>query len=82
MKIYSEMSLCSFQFWSGAKDTAKYLTMHELEQIEYILEDIYPDGIDETTINDIFWFEDDTIAEWLGYENFDEIMKRDEMEDY
>lgn len=77
MKVYSEISLTNFEFWSGAKDTVKYLTYEELEQIEAILEDIYPDGIDETTVNDIFWFEEDTIAEWLGYNNFEEIMNRD-----
>lgn len=26
-------------------------------------------------INDIFWFEEDTIAEWLGYSDFEELMK-------
>jgi hypothetical protein len=26
------------------------------------------------------WFEDDTIAEWLGYNDFDEIMNRSEEE--
>ena len=76
MKIYSETSLQDFEFWSGAKDTVKYLTSEELDTIESILEDCYPDGCDETTINDIFWFEDDTIAEWLGYSNFEEIMER------
>ena len=78
MKIYKEESLRNFEFWSGAKDRVKYLTLEELDTIESILEDIYPDGIDETTINDIFWFEEDTIAEWLGYNDFDEIMNRNE----
>lgn len=77
MKIYTETNLTNFEFWSGAKDTVKYLTYEELEQIEAILEDIYPDGIDETTVNDIFWFDTDFIAECLGYNDFDEIMERD-----
>jgi hypothetical protein len=76
MKIYREDSLRHFEFWSGAKETAKYLTGEELDTIEAILEDCYHEGMDETTINDIFWFEDDTIAEWLGYESFEEIMNR------
>lgn len=80
MKIYSDTSLSSFEFWSGAKDTVKYLTEDELETIENILEEQYPDGIDETELNDFFWFEDDTIAEWLGYDSFEEIMNRDEEE--
>lgn len=75
-----EKSLRNFEFWSGAKDTVKYLTDSELDTIEYILEDIYPEGMTDTQINDIFWFEDDWIAEMLGYNNFEEIMYRDEEE--
>ena len=78
MIIYREVSLTNFEFWVGAKDTVKYLTEDELNQIEQILKDIYPEGSSETELNDIFWFEDDMIAEWLGYENFEEIMERDE----
>ena len=77
MKIYSEKSLKDFDFWSGAKDTVKYLTEDELNQIESILEDCFPKGMDETEINDFFWFEDDTIAEWLGYSSFDDIIYRE-----
>ena len=77
MKIYTEESLRNFEFWSGAKDTVKYLTDDELDAIEDILTDIYPDGMSETQINDIFWFEDDAIAEWLGYNDFEEIMSRE-----
>ena len=78
MKIYKEQSLSDVEFWSGAKDTVKYLTDEELDQIEEILEELYPGGIDETEINDFFWFEDDLIAEWLGYEDFEAIMNREE----
>ncbi len=80
MKIYSDTSLSSFEFWSGAKDRVKYLTEDELDTIENILEEQYPDGMGETELNDFFWFEDDTIAEWLGYGSFEEIMNRDEEE--
>jgi hypothetical protein len=78
MKIYTEESLRNFEFWSGAKYTVEHLTDEELDQIEAMLEDLYPDGMDETDINDFFWFEDDTIAEWLGYESFEELMHRDD----
>ena len=77
MKIYTEQNLRNFEFWSGAKDTVKYLTFEELDTLEELLEESYPDGIGETELNDIFWFEDDMLAEWLGYENFEEIMKRE-----
>lgn len=81
MRIYTEESLRNFEFWSGAKYTAKYLTDEELDRIEAILEELNPDGMDETEINDFFWFEDDTIAEWLGYNDFEEIMHRDDEEE-
>lgn len=78
MKIYEEKSLRDFEFWSGAKDRVKYLTDDELDQIEAILEDAYPEGMEDAEINDFFWFEEDTIADWLGYNDFEELMHRDE----
>ena len=66
MKIYSEKSLRNFEFWSGAKENANELTGTQLDEVETILEDLYPEGMDETQINDLFWFEFDTIKEWLG----------------
>jgi hypothetical protein len=77
MKIHREIPLTEFEFWAGARDRVKYLSRDELDQIEQILEEIYPEGLSETDINDLFWFEEELIAEWLGYENFDEIMERD-----
>jgi hypothetical protein len=77
MKIYRDIPLTQFEFWAGAKDTVKYLTEFELEEIELILEDLCWEGLSEEQLNDIFWHERDLIAEWLGYEDFDEIMRRD-----
>ena len=79
MKIYAEKSLRNFEFWSGAVDTVKWLTYEELDVIENILDEMYPEGVDETTINDLFWFDDDLIAEWLGYSDFEELMNREDV---
>ena len=76
MKVYKEYSGVDFDFWSGARDTVKYLTTEEIEEVFAMLEEIYPEGMEETEVNDFFWFEDETIAEWLGYSSFDEIMTR------
>ena len=73
MKIYSEKSLSDFEFWSGARQTAELLTVEELDSIEATLEEIYPEGIDETQLNDIFWFEDEFIAECCGYDDFETL---------
>ena len=78
MLVNKEVNLGNFEFWSGAVETVKYLTSEELETIETILEEVYPEGIDETTLNDLFWFNDDEIANWLGYDSFDEIIEREE----
>lgn len=68
MKLYKEESLSSFEFWSGAKDRAEKLTSKELDQIESMLEDFYPDGMDETELNDLFWFDFETVLGWIGKE--------------
>lgn len=78
MTITTEKSLRSFEFWGGALDTVKYLTDEELDTIEEILDELNPEGLSETEINDTFWFGDDEIAYWLGYDSFDEIMERGE----
>ena len=77
MKYYVEDSLSNFEFWSGAKDRAALLTDDEFDTIEAIMEEIAGDeGWSDTEINDFFWFEFDTIAEWLGYED-EEALRAD-----
>lgn len=78
MKVYRDVPLTEFNFWAGARDRVKYLSRDELEQIEAILEILHPEGLEEVMINDLFWFEEDLVAQWLGYENFDEIMERNQ----
>lgn len=79
MKIISEVNTYSdFKFWSGAVSTSNYLTCDEIESVISQLEDIYPEGMTDTEFNDFFWFETDTIAEMLGYNDFEEIMNRED----
>ena len=78
MKTYKETSIKYFDFWSNAADTVAELTHDELDTIELILEYLNPDGMSETDLNDFFWFEDDLIAEWLGYNSFEEIIERNQ----
>jgi hypothetical protein len=70
MKATREVKLAYFDFWSGAKD--HNFTPNELDEIEFILEDIYPEGMTDTQINDLFWFEEEELCEWLGldYEQY------------
>lgn len=75
MKIYKEVYANEFEFWSGARQTVEYLTEGEIERIFDELESLYPEGMDETEVNDFFWFEDDQIADWLGWPDFETLMK-------
>lgn len=77
MKIYTEIALKDFEFWSGAKQTAQCLTDDDFDIIENILED-EGESYSDTDINDIFWFEKDWIAEMLGYIDFDDLMEKRE----
>ena len=74
MKIYSEKALSDVQWWSGARDTAEYLTDADFEVLENEFEELYPNGIDETELNDLFWFDKDWIAELLGYTDFEQLI--------
>ena len=81
MKITSEISLRNFEGWSGAVDTLNTLTDEQKDDLEAILEDLYPDGIDETSLNDLLWFENDAIAEWLGFEDWEDLERENSGED-
>jgi len=78
MVVYEDISVSELRdrAWSGAVDTLKYLSDDEIETVFNILSECYEHGFHLTDLNDFFWFEDDTIAEWLGYKSFDEIMNR------
>lgn len=78
MKLSREISLEHFEFWGGAKVFASHLSTDELQKVEGILEENYPDGMTDAELNDLFWFDNDTVAEWLGYENAELIEGRDD----
>ena len=79
MRVISEMSLTNFEFWAGAKANAEMLTYEELEQVGYVLEDIYEE-IEDVTINDLFWFDFSWVCESIGikYNEEEDIIIRDE----
>lgn len=81
MKITSEISLRDFEGWSGSVDTLNALTDEQKDDLEAILEELYPDGMDETSLNDLLWFEDDAIAEWLGFEDWEDLERENSGED-
>ena len=66
MKIIKEQSLREFKFWSGAVENSRKLTLEQLDKVEIIFEDLYPDGMDAGNLNNWFWFGFNQICEWLG----------------
>lgn len=76
LKVYKEIDLCDFEFWGGAKDVAEYLEDDDFDIIENYLVDSGDEYITETEINDFVWFEDDYIAELLGYDDFEDLMEQ------
>ena len=75
MRIKTEKNLEHFQFWSGAKELAERLTWEELIEIENHLEQLYPDGLEETELNDLFWFDAEFICDLIG-ETEEDIFNR------
>lgn len=75
MTIIKEERLANFEFWSGACYLAEKLTSKEFDIIEELLEELYPDGMEEVQVNDFFWFDGDTIAQSLGYEDEDDLLE-------
>ena len=68
MTIKTEQSLRCFEFWSGAKDNAAMMTTEELDSVENALEELYPEGMTDTEINDLFWFDFEYVCELIGLE--------------
>ena len=87
MKIYKEIDLRDFEAWSGAEytmDTLKQLEEVTGENVFDTLESCLDDmgeGMDETAVNDFLWFENDTIAEWLGYTDWETLERKAEGEE-
>ena len=73
MKVHSEISVLNFDAWSGAVDTKKRIIDECLcDEFDSLIEELYPDGLTDTQLNDILWFEEDWIFESLGISDEEE----------
>jgi hypothetical protein len=53
--------------WSGAVDTLNtVLDEGKEDDLMELLDELYPDGVDENDLNDFLWFDDDYIFNELG----------------
>ncbi|MDC0009191.1 hypothetical protein OAE03_01390 [Winogradskyella sp.] len=68
MKVFNEnLRLRDFNAWSGAVDTKQVILDNEKEEdFDYLIEELFPDGLSETELNDFLWFDDDFILENLN----------------
>ena len=67
MKITKEISFSQFEPWGGAISTYNLIVEADKEdELEAILEDLYPDGLSDTELNDLLWFESEWLLESLG----------------
>ena len=74
MTIYRVEALSEFSFKGGAADTAADLTESELNLIEEQLMQLSPEGMTEYEVNWFMWRETETIAEWLGYKSYENLL--------
>ena len=76
MTITYELDLNRCEAWSGAKDTLERIQREgKCAELENVLEELYPDGMTETELNDLLWFEPETVYEWLGIRSEGQIEK-------
>jgi hypothetical protein len=74
MKTYNEnTTLVNFDAWSGAVETKeRIINEGKADDFDNLIEELYPNGLSETQLNDILWFEEEWIYESLGIEDEDE----------
>ena len=76
MRYYVEDSLDNFEAWSGGKDTLETLREKgDVDSVECLIEELASmseEGWSDTNINDFLWFERDSIAQHLGYSDWEE----------
>ena len=79
LKVIIDFS--DYKPWSGAVDTYELIKdADKLDELEFYLEELYPDGITATQINDILWFDSEEVLKYLGLgdeedEEIDESIK-------
>lgn len=67
MEWIVEDSLTNFNFWSGAADNAKLLEYSELKELDEALPSYFEGRTPTATeINDLFWFEFETVCSLIG----------------
>jgi len=68
--INNDLRLVDFDAWSGAIETKETIIENgKALEFEYLVDELFPDGLTETELNDFLWFDDDFIFEQLNISN-------------
>jgi hypothetical protein len=66
-KITKNIDLYDFQAWAGAVDTLdKIKEEDKVRDLHYLLEELYPEGVSETHVNDLLWHDWEFIYKCLN----------------
>lgn len=86
LKVIIDFS--DYKPWSGAVDTYELIKdADKLDELEAYFEELYPDGITATQINDILWFDGEEVLKYLGLgdeedEEIDEALTEDVLTEF
>ena len=86
LKVIIDFS--DYKPWSGAVDTYELIKdADKLDELESYFEELYPDGITATQINDILWFNGKEVLKYLGLgdeedEETDEALTEDVLTEF
>lgn len=65
VKIISDLG--DFRPWSGAVDTwDKIVDAGKLDTLDFMLEDMYPEGISDVGLNDLLWHDSEWVLDMVG----------------
>ena len=69
MKIYDELNLSEVNTWAGATEVKNVIINEGLEEeFESLIDELFPDGLSITELNDLLWFDYKYIFDCLGIE--------------
>lgn len=69
VKIFLD-DLSSFVPWSGAVDTWERIKYEgKIDTLNFMLEDMYPEGLSEVELNDLLWHDSDWVLNMVGIED-------------
>lgn len=75
MKVFEEMNFKDILLtsWGGAGATAEVIEEKgKGDEFVSLIEEVYPEGIDRTALNDILWFDYEWVFESLGIKEEEE----------